>query len=86
MEGENKKLAKENNFLKKEVEDVNATLKDEYERFSKEVNILHGRIDSFCNDVQLRDAPLSSLMYSKMLLRRCVNMLDKAERSARAGE
>jgi hypothetical protein len=55
-------------------------------RFSEEVNTLHGRIDSFCNDVQLRDAPLSSLMYSKMLLRRTVNMLDKAEKSARTGE
>lgn len=59
---------------------------DNVKRFSEEVNTLHGRIDSFCNDVQLRDAPLSSLMYSKMLLRRCVNMLDKAEHSARKGE
>ena len=59
---------------------------DNVKRFSEEVNTLHGRIDSFCNDVQLRDAPLSSLMYTKILLHRCVNMLDKAERSARTGE
>ena len=70
VEGENKILAKENNFLKKEVEDVNATLKDEYERFSKEIKSLNSTVrtqNGTIEDLQARIAVLESSQVLKIV-------------------
>ena len=78
VEGENKILAKENNFLKKEVEDVNATLKDEYERFSKEIKSLNSTArtqNGTIEDLQARIAVLESSQVLKIVERpRCISL------------
>jgi chromosome segregation ATPase len=78
VEGENKILAKENNFLKKEVEDVNATLKDEYERFSKEIKSLNTTArtqNGTIEDLQARIAVLESSQVLKIVERpRCISL------------
>ena len=53
--------------MKKEVEDVNATLKDEYERFSKEIKSLNSTVKTQNGTIQDLQSRLSILESSQVL-------------------
>jgi predicted nucleic acid-binding Zn-ribbon protein len=74
VEDENIKLSSENKYVRKELEDINATVKDEFERFAKEVKNLQNTIQKQNDTIVLLASRITTQETNEVKLKLSYNL------------